>query len=122
MLAVAVLAMGIGAGCQTHVNAPTKADLNLTPLVVDESMQKRDWNRSVAEYGNGATVAGPDLIVIESAGPEALQRMTDPAISSANDTITPITTVFFPPWKDVIYQGVVVPPTYTAQPASRVMR
>jgi hypothetical protein len=116
---LAVVALG---GCRYNVNRPVKADLNQTPLVVDEAMQKRDWDRSVARYANGATIAGPDLIVLENTTPDPVMRVSDPVISVVNDSLVPITTVLFPPWKDVIYFGVETPPTYTAQPASRVIK
>jgi hypothetical protein len=97
-------------------------NLNQSPLIVDEAMQKRDWDRSSVMYANGDTLAGPDLIVIESAGPEWLQRGTDPAVSTVNNAITPVTTVLSPPWKDMVYQGMVIPPTYSAQPPPNPIR
>lgn len=120
--AIAGLLFLTAAGCQTTVNRPAKADLDTTPLVVDEAMQKRDWDRSVAYYANGDTLAGPDLTVIETTAPDPYQRVLDPVVATINDSITPVTTILFPPWKDVIYQGVVTPPTYTAQPAPRVIK
>jgi len=109
-------------GCQFAVNRPVNANLDHSTLIVDEAMQRRDWDRSVARYANGDTIAGPDLIVIESTGPTWLQRVTDPAISSINDGMVPVTTVLDPPWKDRIYPGVQVPPTYTAQPAPQIIK
>jgi hypothetical protein len=121
-LIVAPLSMAALAGCQLNVNRPIKADLNQTPLVVDEAMQKRDWDRSVARYANGDTIGGPHLIVLQNTTPDPWMRVTDPVISVINDSLVPITTVLAPPWKDVIYQGVQTPPTYTAQPASRIIK
>ncbi|HEX8524349.1 MAG TPA: hypothetical protein VF669_18990 [Tepidisphaeraceae bacterium] len=120
--AVAALALAAVAGCRTTVNSAQKADLNTTPLVVDEAMQKRDWDRSVAHYANGDTLAGPSLIVIETSAPDPYQRLADPVVNIVNDAMIPVTTILFPPWKDVIYQGVQTPPTYTAQPAPREIR
>jgi hypothetical protein len=116
------LALAAITGCRPAVNRPVKADLNQTPLVVDEAMQKRDWDRSVARYANGDTIAGPDLISYENTTPEPLMRVTDPVFSVINDSLVPISIIFLPPWKDVIYQGVQFPPTYTAQPAPRIIK
>ncbi len=122
LVAIGSLSLAAISGCQLNVNRPIKADLNQTPLVVDEAMQKRDWDRSVARYANGDTLAGPDLIVFDNTTPDPYMRLTDPVISTINDSLVPVTTILFPPWKDVIYQGVQTPPTYTAQPAWRVLK
>ena len=123
---VAAMAMGLAmsgvVGCQFHSDKPPKMNLNQSPLIVDEAMQKRDWDRTTIQYANGDTIAGPHLIVIESAGPAWLQRGTDPGISTVNNAITPITTVIMPPWKDVTYQGMAIPPTYSAQPPPNPIR
>jgi hypothetical protein len=111
-----------GGGCKFHRNDPPRMNLNQSPLIVDEAMQKRDWERSTVQYANGDTIAGPHLIVVESAGPAWLQRVTDPAVSTANNVAIPATTILSPPWKDVIYQGMVIPPTYSAQPPPNVVK
>ncbi len=121
MLGITLAALAT-AGCQTTVNHAVQADLNRKPLIVDEAMQHRDWDRMVNHYANGNTIAGPDLVVIQTDAPEPYQRFFDPAVSAINDTIIPVTTVLDPPWKDVIYQGVEVPPTYNAQPAPHVIK
>ena len=45
-------------GCQGIDREQPPAPVNDTPLVVDEAMQIRDWDRSTNYYANGATVAG----------------------------------------------------------------
>ena len=122
LLAVCVVGMLSVVGCRTRVNSSTRAELNTPPLIVDEAMQKRDFDRMVVQYQNGDTMAGPDLVVIENTAPDPYSRVTDPVVSIVNDSIVPVTTVLSPPWKDVIYKGVEVPPTYTAQPAPRVIK
>ena len=85
-------------------------------------MQRRDWDRTSAYYANGDTVAGPTLVVVEPAGPDLVQRISDPATATANAIMAPVTTVLSPPWKNVVYQGMVVPPTYSAQPPPNPIR
>jgi hypothetical protein len=121
MLGITLMALA-AAGCQTTVNSPVHAELNRKPLIVDPAMQQRDWDRMVTHYANGDTLAGPDLVVIRSDAPDPYQRFFDPLVSATNDVMIPVTTVLNPPWKDVIYQGVVVPPTYNAQPAPHVIK
>ncbi len=109
-------------GCKFHKNDPPRMNLHQSPLIVDEAMQRRDWDRATVQYANGDTVAGPNLVVIEPAGPAFVQRLSDPAVSTANNVITPITTIISPPWNNVIYQGMIIPPTYSAQPPPNVIK
>src|SRR5947207_2388741 len=44
---------------------PERVEVNTTPLVIDEAMQRRDWDRSIAYYPNGAVIAGPTLFNYE---------------------------------------------------------
>src|SRR5450432_1038702 len=60
-----LLAMVLLGGCssmqcpiQRVQNAPPAAE-NTTPLVIDQAMQVRDWDRVTAHYANGDTIAGP---------------------------------------------------------------
>jgi hypothetical protein len=114
--------LGAMTGCQFASSKPPKMNLNESPMIVYESMQRSDWDRTNINYANGDTLAGPDLVWIESAGPEFLQRVTDPAFSLVNDVSTPVTTVITPPWKVMVYQGLVLPPTYSAQPPPNVIK
>jgi len=118
----ALALLGVMTGCQFASNKPPKMNLNQSPLIVDEAMQRRDWDRTTINYANGDTLAGPDLVWIEVAGPEFIQRVTDPAISLVNDLSTPVTTIITPPWKDMVYQGLFIPPTYSAQPPPNVIK
>src|SRR4051794_10182277 len=101
LLALIVL-LGAG-GCQFARNEAPKMNLNQSPLIADEAMQRRDWDRSPANYANGDPLAGPDLVVLEPAGPDLVQRASDPMTALVNAIISPVTTVITPPWKDMVY-------------------
>ena len=115
---VGLVALSLVGGCRFASNEAPKMNLDQTPLIVDEAMQKRDWDRTPAYYANGDTVAGPNLVVVEGTGGDFAQRLTDPTASVANAIMAPATFILSPPWKDMVYQGMVVPPTYSAQPMS----
>jgi hypothetical protein len=117
-----LVALSLVGGCRFASNEAPKMNLDQTPLIVDEAMQRRDWDRTPAYYANGDTVAGPNLVVVEGTGPDVVQRVTDPTASVTNAIIAPATFILSPPWKDMVYQGMVIPPTYTAQPPPNPIR
>ena len=108
----------VGGGCQfAHRQTPV-ADVSTTPLLIDEAMQRRDFERSTAWYANGDVVAGPDgktFQTTSSVNPE-LQRVMDPAVAFTNVAAEPFYTVVRPPTKVVVYPGLNTPPSYNAQP------
>ena len=108
------------AGCQRV--QPTRPDrLNDAPLVVDEAMQIRDWNRSTAHYANGSVVAGSPRLVFEPKDDSRLNYAADPLIGVANFALIPFTYFYRPPFAAVEHHGAVVPPTHTAMPRQRVI-
>src|SRR5690349_12219671 len=79
--AAAAAAAGIG-GCQRLGNTPPE-QLNPTPLVVDEAMQRRDWQPpQPATYENMSVVARPTGVKWTTADdmPERRRVLADPAL------------------------------------------
>jgi hypothetical protein len=106
-----------GCGMQLAKNDPQVDRLNDTPLVVDEAMQKRDWDRSTAYYQPSTVVAGPTWLTFR--GDEKAERvdvLTDPFIFLANVAASPYAAFRHPQTEAVIYHGAIVPPTYHAMP------
>lgn len=121
LAAVAVL---VSTGCQRVKPAPVAA-LNDSPMVVDEAMQMRDWDRSTAYYQNGDTVAGFTGRYYELKPKYQdgyITRAADPVVGITNVVLLPITMAMTPPWEDVRYQGVIVPPTHHANPPMDVIK
>jgi len=119
---VGLMGVALAGGCKFASNQPPKMNLDQTPLIVDEAMQRRDWDRTPAYYANGDTVAGPTLVVFEPSGPDLVQRVSDPMTAVTNGIMAPVTFFLSPPWKDMVYQGMVIAPTYTAQPPPNPIR
>ena len=117
---VAMLALvGIGAlaGCQANVPAPVER-LNDTPLVVDDAMQRREWDRSTVYYGNGDTIAGGTayMFQVHETMPNWSRRAADPLVATTNFLLLPVGVFVNSPFDAEAYQGAVIPPTHTAQP------
>jgi hypothetical protein len=108
-------------GCQ-RVQAPRPDRLNDTPLLVDEAMQIRDYDRSTATYANGGTVAGSARLTFEPKDDSRLNYAADPAIGLANFVIIPFTYFGTPPFTKIEHHGAIVPPTYTAEPQPQIIR
>src|SRR5207253_7647155 len=91
-IAKLIIASFVLIGCQ-RIAAPSMDRVNDTPLIVDEAMQKRDWQPSAAYYPNGATVAGFNGQVIETHRrvPDDYRRVTDPGMSVGNIGMLPVT-------------------------------
>lgn len=108
---------GLAGGCQWAGPPPTER-VNTTPVVIDEAMQRRDWDQSVAYYQNGAVVAGPTATYLrpDPELPELAQGALETPLFVANVVIFPFTWVAAPPWADVVYRGMNLEPTYTAAP------
>lgn len=120
---LAGLALCLISGCQKTQPAPVVA-LNDSPMVVDEAMQARDWDRSTVYYQNGDTVAGFTGRYIElkpKYQDGAVTPVASPAVGITNIVLLPITMAVTPPWEDVRYQGIIVPPTHHANPPIEVI-
>ena len=119
LVAVAASAAPLLTGCgfQRANNNPQPDRLNDNPLVVDEAMQRRDFERSSAYYKRPTIIAGPTWLTFR--GDEKAERtdlLTDPLIFGANVVVSPYAAVKDPQWEDVEYRGATVPPTHHAMP------
>ena len=123
LLSLPVIGLAL-VGCQRTQPAPVVA-LNQEPMLVDEAMQQREWDRSTAVYQNGDTVAGFTGRRYEPK-PEFTEgyagRLVDAAVGLGNTVILPFTMLQTPPWKGVSYQGVITPPSHHAVPPVEVVK
>ncbi len=97
------LALIAATGCQRTQPAPVVTHNN-EPMLVDEAMQQRDWERSTAVYQNGDTVAGftgRRYEVHNRLSEGYAGRLADPAVGISNVILLPITMALTPPWKAV---------------------
>ena len=94
------------------------AVVNRSPLIVDEAMQQRNWDRSVVRFQNGETPATPTEFVLEHSknAPKWTPVLTDGPLFLVNIVALPVGCVVTPPWERVIYPAGVVEPSYTAAP------
>jgi hypothetical protein len=118
LLAV-VMVLAAVAGCaQERRQTPTPP-----PLVIDDAMKRREWERSVAAYPNGDTVSGHNRFPIRTdAGEDRTEygaAVVDVAASLAQTVALPFTYIFIPPFAPAVYRGEDIPPTYTAMPPMR---
>jgi len=116
-LMLVALAMS-AAGCQPVSKHYPPAPVNNTPLVVDEAMQIRDWDRSTSHYANGATVAGGTAYCWETADwvKPGHRRFVDGPVATLNIVSTPVGLFVNSPFEKQVIHGEIVPPTYTGQP------
>jgi hypothetical protein len=93
------------------------------PMIVDEAMQRRDWERSVSYYPNGDTVSGhnrfPLRTDLQPGTNEYGAAAYDIAASLVQTVALPFTYVFVPPFSRAVYHGDDVGPSYTAMPEMR---
>lgn len=108
-------------GCQ-RVQPNEPVVLNDAPLIVDEAMQIRDWDRSTSYYANGNTVAGARRVTFEPKRDDEWNYAADPLIGVGNFVIIPFTYFSTPPFTKVEYQGAIVPPSHYAVPPATVVR
>ena len=105
-------------GCAQQHPAATRP-----PLIVDEAMQRREWERSVSYYPNGDTVSGHNRFPIrttEQPGTsEYVAAAYDIGASLVQTVALPFTYIFVPPFAKAVYHGEDVGPTYTAMPEMR---
>ena len=118
---VALIGGGFVAGCtcpiQKRANSAPEP-VNESPLVVDGAMQLRDWDRSVAVYQNGDTIAFPTGFLYEPkwGQPEYHYYFIETPLFIGQTLGMPIVFVMTPPWTPTTYTGVTVGQTYTAMP------
>jgi hypothetical protein len=119
ILMAAMVSAGLAGstGCLIHTAPP--ADVDRSPLVIDEAMQHRDWPVTVAHYANGETPAYPTGFVLQHSptAPAWTPVLTDTPLFFANIVAMPIGYIFTPPWTPVAYPEGVVPPSYNVMPA-----
>jgi hypothetical protein len=91
---------------------------NTTPLLIDQAMQSRDWNRSVALYSSGNTIAGPTgfLYQLNWNNPGWSYAVLETPLFIGQALALPVTLAIAPPWNKVRYTGDWIGPTYTAMP------
>jgi hypothetical protein len=114
-----VLSIGaLAAGCSTEQKyAP--AAVNAAPIIGDEAMALRsDWPKSVSYYANGSTQAYSTRFPYDAIAtrPGAGDVVLDPVMFIAQVLFLPVELVVYPPFKEQVWYGERVPPTYTAQP------
>ena len=111
--------IGGAAGCQ-RVMPPPSMRINPDPLVIDEAMQRREWDRSTAEYANGVTVAGPTGIYFEPDPrlPTVARGAIETPLFIGHVIALPFDLIWDPPWEDVAYPRAQAPASYTAAPPS----
>jgi hypothetical protein len=117
-LAMLTLGLAALAGCQRTVPPRATSPVSNAPLLIDEAMEHRDWDRSTSIYANGDTVAGGTgyLWQTHETVPEGDRRYTDVPVAFANIVCMPVGVFFESPWGKQVYHGENVPPTYTAMP------
>lgn len=120
----ALLTLGLamlGGGCANiHDNQP--APLSTRPLTIDQAMQARIWDRTVATYQNGSVVAGRTLYPYRPVG--NLPYWAYPPVEAGlfyGQTLAMPVTAFLEP-DPAVYSGVIVEPTYNAVPPIQVVR
>ena len=111
------------AGCQ-RTNQPEYAPVANFAVVYDEALALRAYPRTPAYYGNGDVIAGPTNVHHEfdigdpaEAGYAGRRRgaiFYEPLIALGNLVLIPYYLVKDPPWEQRRYEGMIIPPTYTA--------
>ena len=119
VLAMMLVALAMtAAGCQGINKHQEPAPVNNTPLVVDEAMQIRDWDRNTSYYANGATIAGGTAYCWETAdgvNPDH-RRFIDGPVAALNIVCMPVGLFVNSPFEKQVIHGEIIPPTYTGQP------
>jgi hypothetical protein len=104
----------------SFVRVRNSPPLSLTaPVIdVDEAMQARDWDRSVARYKSGAVVAGPIGFLYQPRSGQNQWRyqIVDLPLFLGNTALLPFAFAQTPPWKPVEWKADTVEPTYTGVP------
>jgi hypothetical protein len=112
-----VVAAAVMGGCQANVPNSTER-LNNSPLIVDEAMQAREWDRSTAFYANGDTVSGGTgyMFHTHETIPDGYRRVIEPGVAAMNIGLLPVGVFVNTPFKPQVQQGAIIPPTHSAMP------
>jgi hypothetical protein len=104
-------------GCQP-VQPTVSEKLNDRPLIIDEAMQQRNWEPTVARYQSGATVAGPTGFLFEPLDtmPQWQQGLVETPLFVGQVILLPVTLIAQPVWTPVTYRGIRTEASYTAAP------
>lgn len=116
-LTLIIASLVLVAGCQqTRPQPPDR--VSDIPLIVDEAMQKRDYEPSTIYYPRGSIVAGPTGYMFEKNShiPAEVTRVTEPFVAVGNIILLPVTLPLSKPWQAREFHGAQIPPTYTGQP------
>jgi hypothetical protein len=115
-LLMIVLLAGISACALKHT--PPADPITHAPLVVDEAMQLRQWDMSVAHYQNGATVGEPTsfLLTHRPNEPKWTAALTDTPMFVLNSMASPVVLICSPSWQRVIYPSGGLEASYNAMP------
>jgi hypothetical protein len=120
LLAASVAGVG---GSSGGCAAPAQQAYSPPPLVVDDAMKRREWERSVAYYPNGDTVSGHNRFPLRSEGDFAANDYGGAAydvVASLGQTVAlPFTYIFIPPLAPAVYTGEEFGRTYTGMPPMR---
>jgi len=114
----AVITAGVaGASGCVHIENTPPEPTPTTPLVIDEAMQARVWDRTSSYYENGGTLAGGVGYEYrpKPGQPLPLYAVEDAALFVGQTVAFPITVWFSRPWEERVWKGETVEPTYTAQ-------
>jgi hypothetical protein len=117
---VALGALLLG-GCVQPMTATPEAPLTEEPMVIDQAMQVRDWDRSAAVYTNLSFVAGSPGFWYQPKWnePDWTYAVVEAPLFLGQALILPITVWFPPQWEPVNYAGLKMAPTYHAMPPLR---
>ena len=105
VMTAAVVAFAAGAGCQKVV-PPAPMALNNEPIVVDEAMQRRDFEPVTAYWANGVTVAGPTGVYFEphnKVPPGVARGAVESPLFVMHTILLPFDMLWDPWWEDVAY-------------------
>src|SRR3954468_5352339 len=93
-------------GCQANVPQGVER-LNNSPLIVDEAMQRREWDRSTTYYANGDTVADATGYMYHTREtiPDPWRRVAEPGVATLNMALLPVGMFVNSPFKQQPYQG-----------------
>lgn len=107
------------AGCQPPA-APPPEPISTRPLVVDEAMDRRDWEQVAIYYPNGDTVAGTTRFwayrVRDDVRPYWQQILFDPFLFLAQTAYLPFTFIQEPLLAKRVTQGEIFEPTHFGVP------
>ncbi len=115
--ALGVLLLTALAGCEMASTQPAPAPLAPAPAA-DAATLRRNFAPMSAHYVSDQVVAGPTLFPFVAKGDTEYHgaAVVDPALFVANVAALPVMLFVTPPWIDVKYDAMRMPPTYAAAP------